>query len=731
MPSLPRRGHAIHRLPPLFRILALVAVATPLPALAVDDGGRPRRPPIESVEVIGAPARLPEIAGSATLISQEELAKSRVFTVNEALRKVPGVHVRDEEGLGLRPNIGLRGLNPTRSTKVLLLEDGLPLAYAPYGDNASYYHPPIERFDRIEVLKGSEQVLYGPQTIGGVINYITPDPPEEFAGRVTLTGGNRDYFNGHLQLGGKGLLLDVMRKQSDGARDNEDSELHDVNLKGVFALTPNQTLRLKANYYGEDSEVTYTGITEAELRNFGYRYNPFDDDNDNFNVDRYGTSASHEFAIRDDLVLTTNLYLTHFKRDWWRQSSTTTDGQCGAGVTAARLAGRRIDPDACRSIQGRLRSYYTYGVESRLFFAHALFGIEQEFQTGLRAHYETQDRQQQNGTNPNVRAGRIVEQNERDVDAYSIFAQNRLLLGRFTLTPGFRVEAIDNQRTNELSGASGDDDVTEVIPGLGATFNPSESVTLFAGVHRGFAPPRTEDLIVAPDNSPTATFTDVDAEESWNLELGLRGDPAPGAHVEATLFRNDFENQIQVGSIAGGTTPLAQGETLYEGLELFTRLDSIDLLHTTNNFYVQSAYTYLPTADQESPVQVVQTGAAVAGSREGIRLPYAPRHLATLTFGGNHTASGLDLRLEVVHVSEQFADFANTKVAAFNGNGQTGIIKSSTIFNLAANYPLPRYGATLFLAAKNLFDRDYIVDRTRGIRVGAPLLVQGGVQVAF
>ncbi len=71
---------------------------------------------------------------------------------------------RDEEGFGLRPNIGIRGLNPTRSSKLLLLEDGIPLAYAPYGDNASYYHPPVNRFERIEVLKGSSQILFGPQT---------------------------------------------------------------------------------------------------------------------------------------------------------------------------------------------------------------------------------------------------------------------------------------------------------------------------------------------------------------------------------------------------------------------------------------------------------------------------------------------------------------------------------------------------------------------------------------
>ena len=107
------------------------------------------------VDVIGDAENLPNIAGAGHTLDKDELEASHVFTVNEALRKVPGVHARDEEGFGLRPNIGIRGLNPTRSTKVTLLEDGIPLAYAPYGDNASYYHPQIDRYERIEVLKGA------------------------------------------------------------------------------------------------------------------------------------------------------------------------------------------------------------------------------------------------------------------------------------------------------------------------------------------------------------------------------------------------------------------------------------------------------------------------------------------------------------------------------------------------------------------------------------------------
>lgn len=64
--------------------------------------------------------------------------------------------MRDEEGFGLRPNIAFRGQNPFRSTKVLFLEDGIPFNFAPYGDNDIYYHPPVERYDGIEIYKGAD-----------------------------------------------------------------------------------------------------------------------------------------------------------------------------------------------------------------------------------------------------------------------------------------------------------------------------------------------------------------------------------------------------------------------------------------------------------------------------------------------------------------------------------------------------------------------------------------------
>lgn len=80
---------------------------------------------LEIVSVLGERDRTAELPGSHDVLDAEELTELHVMTTSEALRKAAGINVRDEEGFGLRPNIGLRGLNPTRSTKMLLLEDGI------------------------------------------------------------------------------------------------------------------------------------------------------------------------------------------------------------------------------------------------------------------------------------------------------------------------------------------------------------------------------------------------------------------------------------------------------------------------------------------------------------------------------------------------------------------------------------------------------------------------------
>ncbi|HXF06758.1 MAG TPA: TonB-dependent receptor [Blastocatellia bacterium] len=689
------------------------------------------QPLVEEVAVLASsivdtPEVLTRVPGSVEILDRRALDASRVFTVNEALRKVTGVFARDEEGFSLRPNIGIRGLNPTRSTKVLLLEDGIPLTYAPYGDNASYYHPPVDRFESIEVIKGSGQILYGPMTIGGVINYITPNPPEKPRGALTLIGGNRDYLNGHLTYGGTwggtGLLFDYMRKQGEGARENTRTGLNDANVKIVTALGSRHALTIKGNYYGENSQVTYSGLRLDEyLAN--PRQNPFL--NDRFLGDRYGASVTHAYVLKNDVVLTTSLYGSMFFRDWWRQSS-----------NSGQRPNRRGDP-GCRGMEdllttcgneGRLRKYYTWGIEPRVRAFDRILGIRGETEFGFRAHFERQDRKQMNGQAPTARTGIIVEDNERKNQAYSGFLQHRFLLGRWTITPGLRLEHVRYERTNRLAnrgaGAAGRTHLTEVIPGIGITFAPASHTTIFGGAHRGFAPPRTEDII---DNA--GGTIDLDPERSWTYEVGVRSWPISGLKLEATFFRMDFENQIVPASVAGGlgATFTNAGETLHQGMEFTGRVDMGSLLRMTHNVYARAAYTYVPTAKFVGTRLSSIPGFGTV-SVSGNRLPYAPKHLANLQFGYAHPR-GFDAFLEAVHVSDQFGDDLNT--IAPTPDGQRGLLPAYTIWNLTMNYRVESRGLTFFVAVKNLFDRLYIADRTRGILPGPPRLVHGGLRFQF
>lgn len=670
------------------------------------------------VVVVGKAEDLSAIPGSANLLSLRALKTSRPITANEAVRKLPGICARDEEGFGLRPNIGIRGLNPSRTTKVTLLEDGVPLAYAPYGDNASYYHPPIDRFERIELLKGAGQILFGPQTIGGIINYITPAPQVRLGGLAALKVGGRDYFDGKVQLRGYRMILDYTRKQGDGARDNVHSKLNDLNFKRVVVLSRSNIITLRANAFSENSIVTYSGLTEAEFRNLGARYNPFK--NDRFDIERYGASATHLFQSSQSALLTTNFYASNFNRDWWRQSSTTTDTQGGEAGTAfrdARLAGVRVDVDNLNSIQGRLREYTTWGVEPRLTITHSALGASGRLEAGVKAHFEYQNRKQINGTSPTARTGTVVEDNRRETKAYSAVLANRISFSDWAITPGLRYEHIDAFRTNRLTGGlSGSDNFGKWIPSLGATWKPSYEFTVFAGVHRGFAPPRTEDII---DGSGAST--EVDPEESTNWELGARIQPSSAGLIQATLFRNDFKRLTAVGSIAGGGTPLSQGEALFQGLELSANFGLF------GGFHLDGAYTWLPDAEQTAPFTQVVNDAVVSGSTRGNRQPYAPEHLLAAAAG--YAGGRLSAQIEAVHVSAQFSDFANT--VAPTADGQRGKIEPYTLWNATLNFQLKETPTTFFISVKNLSDKTYIVDRTRGIQVGSPRLVQIGSSYAF
>ncbi|MDP2318247.1 MAG: TonB-dependent receptor [Acidobacteriota bacterium] len=688
--------------------------------LLLRPGGLAEELTVIGVSLAGSEEMRRRLPGGLDLLTREVMDAAHVFSTSEALRKVPGVSVRDEEGLGLRPNIGIRGLNPTRSAKVLLLEDGLPVSYAPYGDNASYYHPPIERFDRVEVLKGSSQIAYGPVTLGGVVNYITSAPPARPRTAIQFAAGSRDYLNANGSLGGTwrrtGVFAHALRKQSDGARDNVRSELTDVMAKVHRSYGMTSQLAVKGNYYRERSQVTYSGLRDDEYRR-APRGNPFA--NDHFDGDRAGASLVYRGLLWSRVALTGSAYASSFARDWWRQSSNS--GQRPNDAADPRCAGMANLATTCGN-EGRLRRYQQGGVELRARHDFVA-GVRHEIDAGVRVHREQQDRRQENGDTPTARSGVLVEDNLRGTDALSAFVQHRWLAGSWTVTPGARVERISYSRTNVLLGASGRTSTTEFVPGVGVSWGPTADRTLFAGLHRGFAPARAEDII-----NNTGGTVELQPERSWNYEAGGRL-RAGVVSVQGTAFRLDYSNQVVPASLAGGVGSALTngGQTLHQGVEGGVDADWREVRGTRHDLYARVSYTWLPIARFEG-VRTSNVPGFSGISVTGNRLPYAPVTTASITTGYRH-ALGLDVQLEAQHVADQFADDLNTVVGS--PDGQRGLIPAHTYLNLAVSWHLPRRGASVFLAVKNLDDRLFIVDRSRGILPGHPRLVQVGTSWRF
>ncbi len=692
---------------------------------------------LPQVEVFAKDIDYKKTPGSAFVIESNVIEESRVFNVNEALRKVPGVHVREEEGVGLRPNIGIRGMNPTRSTKVLLLEDGLPLSYAPYGDNASYYHPPIDRYDSIEVSKGSQVIRFGPQTAGGVINYITPMPQKEFGGIAGFSMGTRGYMNSHLMMTGNGLIADIYRKESDGARENMHSKLDDLNFKFARQLNDDHKLVLRATHFREYSQLTYSGLTEAEFTKLGARYNPFK--NDFFDANRTGISATHEWKLNADNKVLTSVYGAYFDRDWWRQASTTTGLTCTNGLTSTdRTNGRQLSGNELNfcKYEGRLRQYTTLGVDSRLFKRHQAWGMQNALETGIKFQFENQRRRQQNFETYddyiNGQGMKTAENQRRQTEALSAYVSNRTELNeRLALTPVIRVENIRNKRTfyaadgNSITDADSGSftrSFTEFIPGIGGTYQLSDSSTLYGGVHRGFSPPRVEDSF-----TQSGVMVDLNSEKSVNTEIGLRTQVVENMSVDIAFFRNNFSNLVAVGSIAGGSTNYSEGKALLQGLEAAGQWDRMSK-QLAGNLFTRMSLTYLPTADQSSTFVRPGGAGTIIGTGVGKRLPYTPEYLLTLTLG-YRAPSNWNGRVEYVYVGKQFTDFANTVTPASNADGQSGEMAAYGIVNTVLNYTIDK--TTMFLSLKNLANETYIVDRTRGIQVGMPRTIQAGLKYAF
>jgi len=685
-----------------------------------------------TIEVVGtAEEVLAEIPGSVFLVSKEELRDSKPMDANEALRRVPGVTLREDSGpMAMRLNIGLRGLNPDRSRKVLMLEDGIPISLAPYGEPEMYYSPPIDRMQRVEVLKGSGQIAHGPQTVGGVINFVTPDPPSKLHGGVDLEAGQRGIFSGNASIGGSsksqraGWFLNYLHKEGDGWR-RFFFDIDDVQAKFTLKPSDRHALALRAGVYDERSNSTYLGLTQPM---FDADPNQNAVPGDDLAVSRESASLSHVYTIDPHTTWNTAGFAYHTVRNWGRTDFDRSDrGRDYVGV----FGDPSVDGGAVLlrdSAGNRNREFHVAGVQTGLSSDHDLGGRRNKLDVGLRYVYEQANDQRINGPGLRARTGTIRDDEDRFGRAFSAFVQNRFYFGdRLIVTPGVRLESYTQERHITRTRVEGvptnvdrrqDNTITTAVPGLGASFKVNSAVTVFTGVHRGFAPPRTK---IAITND--AENLDLEAELSWNYEAGVRLAGARGVRGEFTFFRMDFSNQIVTAAESGGaTTTLTNGgSTLHQGFESSLRVNWNDVADTGSwTLFTDVRHMHLATAEFRDNELFASN-----------RLPYAPRNTFSFLLGARQR-QGLGLQLDMSYMADQFGD--NRETMAGSADGTVGQLPAYKIFNMMVDYKIrrERWELTPYFTVKNLFDELYISSRApQGIQPGMFRQANVGLRVSF
>ncbi|MCC5796055.1 MAG: TonB-dependent receptor [Methylophaga sp.] len=679
------------------------------------------------------PDRLEAVPGTYNIIDSEYLEDRRPISINEALRTVPGVNVVSDGSMSLDVNIGIRGQNPRRSAKTMIMEDGMPLQLAPYVDPVVHYSTPFTSIDRIEVIKGAGQILYGPQTLGGAINYVTRPVPRngEIEGSVRSAFGNQGYrgLNGRIGWGNEigGIMLEASQFKGDEIFRGSEFDVRDYRITGELSITDRQTVRLKYNYTDDERNQTENYLTIDEYNRSRFRHPTIK--NDKWEQERHAVQLQHIFEVNDSFTLSSQAYYTDTFRNGLRSSNTGrigTDDLSWSRLRSCPEAGLgntpRVDQVDDISICGGRhapRQFYTWGVETRADFAHNLFGLDNDAIVGLRYHEDTAIRKQVFADNAAqresyrlaLREGRDLSHSTLRAEAVSYYAQNTTYLGDWSVTPGFRVERIRSSDTNNISGDRARDRDTEFLPSFGVAWNGIANTTVFAGVHKGFSPARA--------NRDSSISAQAKPEKSTLYEVGVRSNYFTGITAEAALFHNRIKDTI----IDNGSSFSNSGKSHQTGLEVAGRVNFGDIMGTANNFYVSGAYTYLPQAKYKSSPNP---------DTKGNRMQYAPRNLVNLDFGYEHV-SGVDARIGVQHVGKQFVDDVNSRRESLTGNrtGVDGVIPSYTIWNATVNYRVPDSGVTLFASVENLFDKRYLASRNEGKLPGRERLFFGGIQYDF
>ena len=635
-------------------------------------------------------------AGARTVVKREAIAETGASTIDGVMRFIPGVQVTNNSSSGgsaISLNIGVRGLEGRYSPRTTVLLDGIPMAVAPYGQPQLSFAPlSLGNIESIDVVRGGGAVRYGPQSVGGIINFRTRDIPNQpVAGDAAVRyndfseGGHNTQYSAF--VGGQvnqdlGVALLYSGQDGSGWRQHSDEKTDDVALKFRYALTPNSEVYGKFSYYEARTDVP-GGLTSAM-----YAADPFQSQRtrDQWSGRRTGIDLGYINTISD----TQEFELRTYYSDSFRQSVLAN----GFDATAT-------------SLSSQPRNYGVFGIEPRYtqrFFAGS---FTHDVSVGMRYLRERAD---ETVINTTLRTGRssVSRASDNSTDAYAYYIDDQIAVGNWRVTPGLRFEDVEVGRVNKANGYSESVKNTEPLPSLNVAYLLSPQFTLFGNYTTSYGSIQHLQLNLNPLGNP------LQPETAKTVEAGVRWNRGDGTSAEATVFDMRFDNQLEFQSGSGYW--LNRGETHHQGVE------------------TRAAYAFDkagPLAGLSAYATLTYTKATLReGAFAGNDLPFYSRWTDAL--GLRYALGTWDFELSSTHQSSQYADDANTQ--AENAAGSLGVIPGFRLWNVQARWKMPsRPGVELAFGVNNLTDERYFTrttDTNAGKLVGAPrtVFMQGTVK---
>ena len=514
-----------------------------------------------------------KIGSPVYIINRKEIERTEGRNIEEILIRVPGVFTEDryhnETNLVSFRGVGLH-THVTRG--ILVLVDGVSLTEAM--GRTDFEGVDLENAEKVEVLKGPVSALYGPNGITGVINVVEKSPKEGIHGKAkTSYGGyNTITLSGDINGGVDGFryLLKGKYFNTDGYLDRSGSKSARGGLKLIQQFKSAGNLQFTADYVANEMEIPGT-LTQEQ---FDDRSTEASNSFAGYNRDISRTNFVYTQSWENNVDLYANLYYRYNKDDGFYNDRSWADGNINS-----------------------------FGGEVRGQWSQKVFGKKNSIISGLsmldeKGLDEVYLRDSQTGE-----IGRQISDGESLYNLYGIYLEDEFMLtDKLAITLGIRYDIVDYDWTDFLNegenNTSASTSISSFSPKFGFAYNPTESLTVFGNIARGFNPPQISQLFVGSSYGGIAN-PNLKPEYLTNYELGVRGDVNNKLIYQASFFLMNFTDQISAEIIPeiDPDTPVYQniGKTKHSGIEA-----SLDY-NFTKHFNAYVNYSYLNARFNDNP----------------------------------------------------------------------------------------------------------------------------------